>query len=203
MDKKENNHRNDWQPQQECHTCGVTALYSIHKDHRNDGEWMPTTQHGVGESHKNNNVVRTKGSPTHPARYGPAPVWHRLHCTHSTRIDARVNVTFNTYKHTSGKEIRCSHGHTQTLRGQCPVSCADSARGFWARRCATRCDPSERNSRSVPFRSHSWRLRYPLPRLVLLASTKMLQCEKERVPSTSGAGLGGQYPPRQDSQRDS
>ncbi|RNC38447.1 hypothetical protein TcCL_NonESM12302 [Trypanosoma cruzi] len=164
---------------------------------------MPTTQHGVGESHKNNNVVDIDGLPTHPARYGPAPVWHRRHRTHSTRIDARVNVAFNTYKHTSGKEIRCSHGHTQTLRVHCPVSCADSARGFWARHCATRSASSKHNSRRVLLRSHLWRLRYPLPRLVLLASTKVLHCEKERVPSTSGAALGGQYPPRQDSQRDS
>ncbi|ESS55864.1 hypothetical protein TCDM_12641 [Trypanosoma cruzi Dm28c] len=45
---------------------------------------------------------------------------------------------------------------TQTLRGQCPVSCAESARRLWAHHCATRCDSSEHNSRHVPFRSHSW-----------------------------------------------
>ncbi|RNC33383.1 hypothetical protein TcCL_Unassigned03931 [Trypanosoma cruzi] len=67
---------------------------------------------------------------------------------------------------------------TQTLRGQCPVSCAESARRFWARHCATRRVPSERNSRHVLFRSHSWRWWHPLPRCVLLASTTMLRCDR-------------------------
>ncbi|RNE97030.1 hypothetical protein TcG_12749 [Trypanosoma cruzi] len=39
---------------------------------------------------------------------------------------------------------------TQTLRGQCPVSCADSAMRLWARHFATRIAPSKRNIRRVP-----------------------------------------------------
>ncbi|RNC54806.1 hypothetical protein TcCL_ESM07761 [Trypanosoma cruzi] len=32
------------------HKHGVTALYSMHRYHRNDGEWVPSTQHSVDES---------------------------------------------------------------------------------------------------------------------------------------------------------
>ncbi|RNC41035.1 hypothetical protein TcCL_NonESM09440 [Trypanosoma cruzi] len=76
---------------------------------------------------------------------------------------------------------------TQTLRVHCPVSCADTAKRFWARHCATRCDPSERNIRRVLFRSHSWRWWHPLPRCVLLASVTMLRCDRG---CPAGAVLG-------------
>ncbi|ESS61827.1 hypothetical protein TCDM_10545 [Trypanosoma cruzi Dm28c] len=87
---------------------------------------------------------------------------------------------------------------TQTLRGQCPVSCANPARRLWARHCATRIVPSERNSRRVPFQSHSWRWRHPLPRRVLLASVTMLQSDR-RCPTRAvlrwvGNALRGETP---------
>ncbi|EKF31523.1 hypothetical protein MOQ_004640 [Trypanosoma cruzi marinkellei] len=93
---------------------------------------------------------------------------------------------------------------TQTLRVQCPVSCADSARSFWTRRGATQIAPSEHNSRRVPFRPHSWQWWHPLPRCVLLASITMLQnVRKKGCPAGAGARLGGQCPSRRDTQRDS
>ncbi|RNC34701.1 hypothetical protein TcCL_Unassigned02485 [Trypanosoma cruzi] len=52
--------------------------------------------------------------------------------------------------------------------------------------CHTEC-PLETQQQACPFRSHSWRWRHPLPRRVLLASAKMLQCD--RVCPT-GAVLG-------------
>ncbi|ESS55468.1 hypothetical protein TCDM_13060 [Trypanosoma cruzi Dm28c] len=87
---------------------------------------------------------------------------------------------------------------TQTPHIQWPVSCADPARSFWARRCATRIVPSERNSRRVPFQSHSWRWWHPLPRRVLLASVTMLQsdrrCPAEAVLRWVGNALRGETP---------
>ncbi|RNC41771.1 hypothetical protein TcCL_NonESM08632, partial [Trypanosoma cruzi] len=91
---------------------------------------------------------------------------------------------------------------TQTLRGQCPVSCADSARGFLGMPlCHTEC-PLGTQQQTRPFRSHWCQWQIPLPRCVPLASVTMLQCEREGA-DRSSAGLGGQCPPRQDTQRDS
>ncbi|RNC41649.1 hypothetical protein TcCL_NonESM08765 [Trypanosoma cruzi] len=87
---------------------------------------------------------------------------------------------------------------TQTLRVHCPVSCADTAKRFWARHCATRSAPSERNSRRVLFRSHSWRWWHPLPRCVLLASVTMLRCDRGcpagAVLGRAGKALRGETP---------
>ncbi|RNC62258.1 hypothetical protein TcCL_ESM00277 [Trypanosoma cruzi] len=58
-----------------------------------------------------NNVVRTEGSPTHSARHGPAPVWHRRHPSHTLREDRDTSPLTQTHK--SGRRIRCRSGHTQ------------------------------------------------------------------------------------------
>ncbi|RNC35434.1 hypothetical protein TcCL_Unassigned01694 [Trypanosoma cruzi] len=66
----------------------------------------------VLERANNNNVVRTKGSPTHPARHGPAPVWHRRHRTHSARGRGHIVTDTNTQKWEENSVQQWPHART-------------------------------------------------------------------------------------------
>ncbi|RNC32552.1 hypothetical protein TcCL_Unassigned04823 [Trypanosoma cruzi] len=74
----------------------VCDAHHMHEGHHNDGKWVPTTQHSVGESKQQRGA---HGGFVHASRSPrSAPLWHRRHRTHSAR--GRGHIATDTRKHT-------------------------------------------------------------------------------------------------------